>query len=316
MNGKRLSIVISSWNDLTKLRQCLDSIYRSTVPHYEIIVVDNDSRDGTQQHVREFHPHVRLQANRVNVGHTRAINAGMALAQGTYILILDSDTELATDCLDVLLAFMDGRPDVIMVAPRTFNSDGTVQETARNFPGVLNGLFGRQSRLTRMFPDNPFARRYLARSFLATTDPFQVEQISGACMLFRRNLLTIVGAWDETFFGYWVDTDWCRSIARKGEKIYCVPAAHLIHHENNARGKRKNSSRVWMFHYGAYLYFTKWHTFGRWDPRSILAGLLLLTRALLKMTPNVAAPAFEPSGARPRLPSFAKTLPAQRSKDV
>ena len=105
-------------------------------------------------------------------------------------------------------------------------------------------------------------------------------------MFFRRSLLSDVGAWDERYFGYWVDTDWCHSLRAAGRHIFCVPAAHLVHHENNARGKRKTPSRIWMFHYGAYQLYTRWRTLGYWDPRSIVAGLALLTRALLLMAQN------------------------------
>jgi GT2 family glycosyltransferase len=256
------------------------------VSDYEIIVIDNNSTDGTPEVLRDIYPMVRLQRNTSNIGHTKSINLGLSLAQSGYLLVLDSDVELASTCLEVLLTFLETRPDVAMVAPRTFNSDGTIQESARNFPQPLSGLFGRQSALTRLFPNNPFSGKYLARSYLHSTTPFEVEQIGGACMLFRRSLLDKVGAWDERYFGYWVDTDWCKNIASHGEKIYCVPAAKIVHHEGNARGKPKSASRIWIFHYGAYVYFTKWHCLGPSDPRSIVAGLALVARAGLQIAVN------------------------------
>jgi N-acetylglucosaminyl-diphospho-decaprenol L-rhamnosyltransferase len=283
---KRVSIVIVSWNALGHLRCCLDSIFKSSASGYEIIVIDNASADGTPEVLRDTYPMARVHRNTKNIGHTKGTNLGFSLAQSDYVLVLDSDVELAPDCLEILLSFLKARPDVAMVAPRTFNSDGTIQESARNFPQPLSGLFGRQSALTRLFPNNPFSRKYLARSFLHSAKPFEVEQIGGACMFFRRSLLDKVGAWDERYFGYWVDTDWCKSMASHGEKIYCVPEAKIVHHEGNARGKPKSASRIWIFHYGAYLYFTKWHCLGPWDPRSILAGLALMARAGLQIAVN------------------------------
>jgi N-acetylglucosaminyl-diphospho-decaprenol L-rhamnosyltransferase len=283
-----ITVLIVSWNNWPKLRTCLSSIYGGSVAPTEIIVVDNHSIDGTVDRMRQMFPEVRLHQNQTNLGHTKAVNVGFSEAQSEFILLLDNDTELAPDCIDRMLEFMRERSDVAMVAPRTSNSDGTVQESARNFPGILSGLFGRQSLLTRIFPSNPFSRKYLAREFINATQPFQVEQIGGACMLFRRSLLERVGPWDERYAGYWVDTDWCRSITAKGLNIYCLPSAHLIHHESNARHKRKTGHRIWMFHQGAYQYYTKWHSRGVWDPRSLFAGIMLSTRALLQIAVNAA----------------------------
>jgi len=287
MSGPDLSVVIVSWNDWPKLQQCLGSIRASqSLPSTEILVVDNASSDGTPAQVRAQFPDVELHCNASNIGHTKAVNQAFDSARGEFILLLDSDTELREDCVSRLLEFLRQSPDVDLVAPRTFNTDGTIQETARNFPSALGGLFGRQSALTRWFPNNPISRRYLARQFLDAVEPFEVQQVSGACMFFRRRLLSDVGAWDERYFGYWVDTDWCHSLRAAGHRIFCVPAAHLVHHENNARGKRKSPSRIWMFHYGAYQLYTRWRTLGYWDPRSIVAGMALLARALLMMAQN------------------------------
>lgn len=281
--GGLVSVVITSWNSLAPLEVCLESIGHSEAPPYEVIVVDNCSTDATVETLRARHPDVRLKANDVNVGHTKAVNQGLAMARGRYILVLDADTELDPRCIATLKTYMDAHPDVAMVAPRTFNTDGSVQETARNFPAALTGLFGRQGTLTRLFPGNPISSRYLAREFLDATEPFKVEQIGGACMFFRRTALERVGPWDERYFGYWVDTDWCRQFHQLGLEIRCVPEARIMHHESNARGKAVSPRRTRMFHNGAYIYYTKWHTLGTWDPRSIAAGLALFARAEAKI---------------------------------
>jgi GT2 family glycosyltransferase len=281
-----LSVLIVSWNNWAKLSVCLSSIYRNTVLPYETIVIDNDSKDGTPIKLEQMFPEVKLHRNDTNIGHTKGVNLGLKQAQGEYILVLDHDTELAPDCIEKMLEFMHVRKDVAMVAPRTFNTDGSIQESARNFPGMLSGLFGRQSTLTRIFPDNSISKRYLARDFIDSTEPFRVEQIGGACMLFRHSLLDRIGPWDERYIGYWVDTDWCKSVGADNLNIYCVPSAHLIHHEGNARNKRKTPHRIWIFHRGAYQYYTKWHTWGTWDPRSIFAGIMLSARALLQIGRN------------------------------
>src|SRR5690242_14058652 len=148
MSGPDLSVVIVSWNDWPKLQQCLGSIRASqSLPSTEILVIDNASSDGTPDQVRAQFPDVDLHCNASNIGHTRAVNHGFARARGEFILLLDSDTELREDCAARLLAFLRQRPEIDLVAPRTFNTDGSIQETARNFPSALGGIFGRQSAL-------------------------------------------------------------------------------------------------------------------------------------------------------------------------
>ena len=274
-----LSIVIVSWNDWDKLHNCLVSIYREELPAFEVVIIDNASSDGTPEQLRARFPGVDLHCNRRNVGHSKALNLAFARAHGELILVLDQDVELLRGCVARLLEFLERHPEADLVAPRTFNTDGSVQESARNFPTPLNGIFGRQSILTRWFPNNAISRRYLARENLGASEPFEVEQVGGACMLFRRRLLSDAGPWDDSFFAYWNDTDWCYRVRAAGKRIFCVPSAEIYHHEMSARPKGKRPIRIWRFHYNAYRLYTRWQTLGYWDPRSVLAGLALLARA-------------------------------------
>lgn len=282
-----LTIIIVTWNSWSDLRKCLDSIYASVARDYDVLVIDNASVDGTRDRLRELFPQVRLCENDTNIGHTRAVNQAFSLVRGEFALLLDVDTELPPDMIDRLMGFMAARPDVSLAAPRTLNTDGSVQESARNFPSVWNGLFGRQSLLTRIFPNNPLTRRYLVRDKLAAAEPFQVEWIGAACMMFRRELLDEVGLWDERYRGYWVDADWCMTLKRSGKRVFCVPDTYIMHHENNARGKKKSANRIRMFHAGAYHFYTKWYTLGVLDPRSLFCGLALSSRALILMILNL-----------------------------
>jgi GT2 family glycosyltransferase len=282
----QVSVIIVSWNDWPKLYACLRSLESSALPGTEIIVVDNGSIDNTPENIGKYFPSIRLYRNDRNMGHCKPVNQGMAVSRGRYIFLLDSDTELIGDCFTSLYAFLEARPEVAAVAPRTFNTDGSVQETARNFPTPLGGLFGRQSLLARAFPNNPITRRYLRRECISETEPFEVEQVGSAAILFRRELYEQYGPWDEGYFAYWNDTDWCRRLRVAGERIFCLPTAHLIHHEANSRGKRKSLLRLWLFHYGAWRFYTRWYTFGWWDPRSIAAAMALGMRGGLMLAAN------------------------------
>lgn len=109
-------------------------------------------------------------------------------------------------------------------------------------------------------------------------------------MIFPRKLLDEIGPWDERYPGYWVDTDWCAHLKHLGKKVYCVPGYMITHHENNAKDKRKSFRRIWLFHYDAYLLYTKWYTWGALDPRSLLALVLLTARSIVEILANFSRP--------------------------
>ena len=187
-DGLALSILIVSWNDWPKLRLCLASIMRSELPTTEIIVVDNNSTDSTADRLQMEFPKVRAIRNAQNIGHTRAVNQLFSLATGEHILLLDSDTELRPDCIAILHDYLRAHPEVDLVAPRTFNTDGTIQETARNFPTPLSGIVWTSVPADTLVPEQSDLRhRYLARDQINHSVPFAVQQVGGACMFFRRS---------------------------------------------------------------------------------------------------------------------------------
>ncbi len=286
----RVSILVVTWNSWRDLERCLESLRALDYPDTELVVVDNGSTDGTPERLRERFPEARLEANATNLGLPAAVNQGLARARGEYLLLLDVDTEVAEDAVSRLVEFMDARPDVSLAAARIFTPDGDIEESARNFPSFMAGLFGRQSLLTRLFPRNRFSSRYLARENLGRGEPFQVQQVSAACMFMRRELVQETGPWDEGFRCYWIDTDYCKTVHELGRKVFCVPAARVVHHENNKAGKKKSPWRIWHFHLGAHRVFRKHDTWGYLDPRSVVALILLVTRAGLMMVWNATVP--------------------------
>jgi GT2 family glycosyltransferase len=274
-----LNVLIINWNSWHYLAPCVRTILNSDYGDLETIVIDNASVDGSSAKIRATFPQVRLIQNQVNVGHTRAVNQGFGLAGADLVLLLDADTELTTDAIGIMVRFLGQNPELDLVVPRTFNSDGTVQETARNFPTAVSGLFGRHGLLTRIYPENPLSRRYLGRENIDRTQPFQVESVASSCMLLRKSLIDRFGLWDEDYPGYFVDTDWCFRLNRAGVKVYCLPAAKIVHHEQNSRTRKRSPSRIWMFHMGALRFYRKNLSLGRADPRTLLACLALSLRA-------------------------------------
>ncbi len=291
----KISVLIISFNCWEDLNHCIQSLYDTEFPLFEIIVLDNASVDGTAEKIRKKHPSIRYIQNAVNRGHVRAVNQGLRMVRGDRVLLLDADTVVARDSISILSAFLDGHPQVWMVAPKTYNTDGSVQEGNRRFPRAINGIFGRQSWLTRRFPKNRFSERYLARDFANRQNPYPVEQVGACCMLFRKSIVDEIGGWDEEYFGYFVDSDWCKKIQVHGGLIYSVPAATIIHHDQNKDSRKKSPARIIEFQKGAYRFYCKYYTRGILDPRSIAAGGLLFLRAAFLLTLNAAK---KPDGAR------------------
>ena len=294
-----VSIIVATRNSWTDLKACLPSIAGSGTDRYELVAVDNGSTDGTVSRLQMAYPGATVIANASNLGHCRAINQGLRAASGTFVVVLDADTIFWPGALDRLVTFLRRHPEAAIVAPRMLNADGSVQETARTFPRPINALFGRQTILTRLLPRNRFSIEYLRRANLDTSQPFVVDWVSAACMVFRRSLVEQIGFWDEGFGGYWVDADWCRRAHATGH-IVCEPAARVTHAEQNRSGRKKSAARIVQFHAGANRLYRKHYTWGFWDPRALATCGLLAGRAAVLVLANAlrradaAPPEFVP----------------------
>ena len=202
-------------------------------------------------------------------------------------MVLDADTVVLPGTVPRLIAFLRDRDDAAVVAPRMMNCDGSLQETARRFPTVAAALFGRQTILTRLFPNNRFSRTYLQRDKQEESLPFEVDWVSAACMAFPRTLVERLGPWDEGFGGYWVDADWCARAQTVG-RVFCLPAGRVIHAEQNRPDRRKGTRRIVQFHRGVYRFYRKHYTRGIFDPRALSAAAGLSLRAALLVLIDLA----------------------------
>jgi len=228
-----LSVIIVSWNVRELLRRALTSCQASwgDRPGLELIVVDNVSTDGTVEMLRKDFPTVTVVANEENRGFTGGNNDGLDRARGTYLLLLNPDTEVLDDALPRLVAYLEQHPDVGMVGPQLRNADGSVQSSRRRFP-TLPVLFCESTWLQGLLPRRVLARYYVADRSPETAHP--VDWITGAAMLTRHAVVDEVGGMDEAFFMYSEELDWCRRIRAAGWGIHYVPEAQIIHHEGKS----------------------------------------------------------------------------------
>lgn len=223
-----LSVVVVSWNVRDLLRRCLLSIIASSQARLsaQVIVVDNGSTDGSAQMVRREFPDIHLIANTENRGFPAANNQGLAVARGRYILLLNPDTEVIGDALSEMVAFADAHSGVGVVGPQLVNADGSVQPSRRRFPTLATALF----ESTWLQPYAP--RRLLARYYVLDRPDDEIQEVdwvTGAALMARREAVEEVGPLDEGFFMYSEELDWCRRFRETGWRVVYLPTARIVH---------------------------------------------------------------------------------------
>jgi GT2 family glycosyltransferase len=251
-----LSALIVNWNVRDLLRRCLQSVLTHSFPgSLEVIVVDNGSTDGSVEMVRTEFPQVHLIANPDNRGFTAANNQGLAVARGRYVLLLNPDTEVVDDALATMVAFVDTHPDVGVVGPQLLNPDGTVQSSRRRFPTLATALF----ESTWLQPYAP--RRLLTRYYVLDRSDDEVQDVdwvTGAALMARREAIEQVGPLDEEFFMYSEELDWCRRFRAAGWRVVYLPTARVIHHEGKS-SEQVLPARHIHFQTSKVRYFRKYH---------------------------------------------------------
>ena len=272
-----LTAIIVNYNAGDELRRALQSIADELAGQpWEGVVVDNASADGSAAGTREFAPRVRLLSNQQNVGFGRGVNQGFAATEAPLVLVINPDARLTAGAVAAMRADLDAHPGCAIVGPRILSPDGSVQGSARGDPDMLTGLFGRSSALRRVFPSLALSRRNVLDA-QAGEGGIDVDWVSGACMLARREALQRVGGFDERYFLYWEDADLCRRLRQAGYRIRYVPAATAVHRVgHSSRTVRKAAVRA--FHESAYLYYRTHVAPGALDPKRILARVLLSAR--------------------------------------
>lgn len=250
-----LSVVIVSYNSASKIGACLASLQAQTKGvEYEVIVVDNASRDDTLAVVAREFPWVQTIARRRNTGLSGGNNDGVAASTGRYVAVINPDTRFEHDALTVLVTFLRDHPDVGAVGPRLLDDDGALQLSCRRFPGYATALFNRYSLMTRLFPSNPFSREYLMTDF-DHGRTIDVDWLSGAAIMFPRPAFDGVGGWDAGFFMFNEDVDFCRRLHGAGYRVVYHPQATLYH--TVGVSKHASASLIVQRHRSMWRYYRK-----------------------------------------------------------
>jgi len=217
-----LSIIILNWNGGQVLQDCLASIYDHPASlSFEVIVVDNASTDGSPERATARFPQVRLLRNERNLGFAAGNNRGMAVARGRYFLFLNNDTLVLDGALDALVAEAQAHPEAGIIGPKLLNPDGSLQRSCGTFPGLLTEFLD-QTMLHRLFP-------LYKMGYRAYQAPREVDWVTGACMLVRREVYEQIGGLDEGFHMFLEDVDWCLRARQAGWKVWYTSRARVVH---------------------------------------------------------------------------------------
>lgn len=277
-----ISILIVNLNSAAYLRNCLQSILKSIGDiSAELLLVDASSTDDSVRVARELWPSLRLITVPESLGYVKANNAGLKQARGQYTMYLNSDTIIEPGAFQYLIQFLDAHPEVAAASGAIFNPDGTDQGVIRQFPSVMNGIFGRRSFLSRFFPNNRWYRRYMQSRRQEGLEPFDTEMISACSMVVRTDLTRRLGGFDERFRFYWVDGELCARFIQNGHRVCCVPRARVIHYEGHGGSTSTFKKRLQMniaFNQGAYLAYVSYHRLHPLDPRRFLVKSILIAR--------------------------------------
>ena len=249
----RLALVIINYNTREDLRRCLLSAGERLGDAFSLTVVDNGSTDGSREVVREEFPRVALVENPGNPGYASACNAGLRATSEPYVMVLNSDVEFVEGGLEVLVNYMEEHPEVGALGPMVLNPDGTRQMSCRRFPSMLENVV--HGFLGDVWPDNPLTKSYQMKD-LEGAGPREVDWVSGAAMLLRREAVEEVGGFDERYFMYVEDVDLCWRLRRAGYGVVYHPGFRLVHRVGRA-SSQQSVRMLYQHHRSMYIFFRR-----------------------------------------------------------
>jgi GT2 family glycosyltransferase len=270
-SSKLLSIVIVTWNCKMFLRECLESLAKfRDDPSTEIIVVDNDSGDGTPELIRKCYPEVSLVESGANLGFAKGTNMGLRASSGQYLCLVNPDVRVLEGCIDKMLVYMRQHPKIGLLGPRMLCADGTSARSCMGEPTLWN-LFCRALALDALFPGSKlfggFLMFYFDRDRIA-----QVDILNGWFWMTRKEAVEHVGFLDQTLFMYAEDLEWSKRFRDAGWEVVYFPEAEAIHYGGAASARAPVRFSVEMQR-ANYQYWQKNH--GRLSRMAYLVIMLL-----------------------------------------
>lgn len=251
-----LSVIIVNWNTKKLIEDCLTSIFKFTKNlDFEVIVVDNNSNDGSQKMVQNKFPKIKLIQNKNNLGFAKANNLGIKSANGEYLLLLNSDTYLIENSFQKMVEEASKQKNLGVLAPQLLNQDRSIQQSVGFFPDLPQVFFW-----MTFIDDLPFG--LFLKPYHVDHDSFyqknqQVDWVTGAALLIPKNVTQKTGELDEKIFMYGEDVELCFRVKRAGFRIIFTPATKIVHIGRGSSGRV--STRAFVGEFEGLKYFYRKH---------------------------------------------------------
>lgn len=231
---QNLSVVIITRNRLEKLKRSIESV-KKTLPGSEIIVVDNDSSDGTIEYLKN-NSSIKPFFLDKNNGVAKARNIGIKIATKKYLMFLDDDAWIDSIDINSIDEFFISNNKIAMVAPKILYPSGNIQESIRNYPTIMSILW-RGLELYKLFPNVHWYKNYISHNIHSI---HEIDWSIGACQIFRKDIFCIIGYLDEKYFFGYEDVDFCFRAKKKNYSIFYWPQATIYHEYNRSSAKGIN----------------------------------------------------------------------------
>ncbi|MFH0779530.1 MAG: glycosyltransferase family 2 protein [Parcubacteria group bacterium] len=261
---KNLSIIIVNWNVIDLLTRLLDSIFQYTERvEYEVIVVDNNSIDGSVNVLKIKYKDqinaglLKIINNDYNAGFAKANNQGMRISQGEYLLFMNPDMELIDSNYLKLIDFMKASPNVGICACRLTFGDHTIQANIKADPDLGSQILI-MLKLHHFLSWLPCLKKYLQKDFDYSQNKY-VEQAMGAFIFTKKEIMEKLGGWDESYPLWWEDVELCKKMRGSGYEIVYVPSVEAIHYGGQSFVQAPTFQKQKRFNKGMLIYFKKHH---------------------------------------------------------
>ncbi|MDD5772191.1 MAG: glycosyltransferase family 2 protein [bacterium] len=233
----KVYIIILNWNQKEDTLICLNSVKKLKYDNYEVIVVDQNSKDGSKEAIKKDYPWVDLIENDDNLGFVEGNNVGIRkvldIEKYSYFFILNNDTVVDPDCLDVLVNKAEKDKNIGIAGPKVFYFDPP------------NMIFSAGAMIDlKHFEIHHRHEKELDKE--DETAPIEVDYISGCSLLIKKEVIDKIGLMDPRFFIYYEETDWCYRTRRAGYKVLYIPTCKIWHRVSAAMGKASLSTMYYM----------------------------------------------------------------------
>ncbi len=282
----KLSVIVVSWNVKALLERCLDSLFRSLREgEAEILVVDNGSRDGSREYLGDLrNRNLKIILNDRDLGFSHANNQALQQAEGEYVLFLNPDTEIVDDVCGKTMKLLSENKNWGIIGCRLVDPDNEVQPSVKSFPKVGNQLI-LLLKLQYLLLGLRMMRKYFRRDFDYNRTS-EVNQVAGAFMMMKKEILERVGSFDERFHLWFEDVDLCYRVKQAGYKVVYYSQAKVIHYGGQSFNQLLSRDKQKIYNHSLLLYFKKYHPFSYYWPIVLAQPLSLFLARLSEIYSN------------------------------